>query len=122
MLLPLGGQLPAEPLALAYFAVAGALIIGLFSQITGLWAPKWDHLTGVQTFIFLPFVFLSGVFFSLDQLPAALQPWARANPIFYVVDGVRYGITGRADASERWRNRRCPLPRVRLARLRPRGR
>ena len=98
VLLPLGGQVPAEPVALIYFAVAGALIIGLFSQITGLWAPKWDHLTGVQTFIFLPFVFLSGVFFSLDQLPAAVQPWARANPIFYVVDGVRFGVTGHGDA------------------------
>ncbi len=97
-LLLFGGMMPVEPLALLYFAVAGALIIGLFSQIAGLWAPKWDHLTGVQTFIFLPFVFLSGVFFSLDQLPAAVQPWARANPLFYIVDGVRFGITGRADA------------------------
>ena len=97
VLLPLGGQVPAEPVALAYFAMSGALIIGLFSQVAGLWAPKWDYLAGVQTFIFLPFVFLSGVFFSLDQLPAALQPWARANPIFYIVDGVRFGITGRGD-------------------------
>ncbi len=98
-LLPLGGQVPVAPLAVVYFAVSGALIIGLFSQIVGLWAPKWDYLAGVQTFIFLPFVFLSGVFFSLDQLPAALQPWARANPIFYIVDGVRFGITGHADAN-----------------------
>lgn len=97
-LLPFGGQLPVEPLALLYFAIAGALIIGLFSQLTGLWAPKWDHLTGVQTFIFLPFIFLSGVFFSIDQLPEAVQPWARANPLFYIVDGIRFGITGRADA------------------------
>jgi ABC-2 type transport system permease protein len=100
VLLPLGGQVPAQPLALAYFATSGALIIALFSQIAGLWAlwaPKWDYLAGVQTFIFMPFVFLSGVFFSLDQLPVALQPWARANPIFYIVDGVRFGITGRGD-------------------------
>ena len=25
--------------------------------------------------------------------------WARANPIFYIVDGVRFGITGHADAN-----------------------
>ena len=97
-LLPLGGQVPAQPFAVVYFATAGSLIVGLFSQIAGLWAPKWDYLAGVQTFIFLPFVFLSGVFFSLDQLPEALRPWARANPVFYIVDGVRFGITGRADA------------------------
>ena len=46
----------------------------------------------------MPFVFFSGVFFPVDKLPAAAQPWARANPIFYIVDGVRFGITGRTDA------------------------
>ncbi len=97
-LLPLGGQVPAEPFALIYFAISGSLIIGLFSQIAGLWAPKWDYLAGVQTFIFMPFIFLSGVFFSLGQLPEALQPWARLNPVFYIVDGIRFGITGRAEA------------------------
>lgn len=97
-LLPLGGQIPAEPAALLFFAIAGSLIVGLFSQIAGLWAPKWDYINGVQVFIFMPFVFFSGVFFSLDQIPEALQPWARANPVFYIVDGVRFGITGRADA------------------------
>lgn len=97
-LLPLGGQVPAAPLALLFFAVSGSLIVGLFSQISGLWAPKWDYINGVQVFIFMPFLFFSGVFFTLDQLPAAAQPWARANPIFYIVDGVRFGITGRGEA------------------------
>ena len=55
-LLPLGGQLPVEPFALFYFAISGSLIVGLFSQIAGLWAPKWDYINGVQVFIFMPFV------------------------------------------------------------------
>jgi len=96
-LLPLGSQAPAAPAALLYFTVSGSLIVGLFSQIAGLWAPKWDYINGVQVFIFMPFVFFSGVFFSLDSVPAALQPFSRANPIFYIVDGIRYGFTGRAD-------------------------
>jgi ABC-2 type transport system permease protein len=74
-------------------------MIGLFSQITGLWARKWDYLESVQTFIFMPFVFLSGVFFSIDELSATAQPFARANPVFYIVDGIRFAITGRADAN-----------------------
>jgi ABC-2 type transport system permease protein len=98
VLLPFGSQFPAEPLALFYFAVTGSLIIGLFSQISGLWAQKWDYINGIQIFIFMPFVFFSGVFFPIDKLPVAAQPWARANPIFYIVDGVRFGITGRTDA------------------------
>ena len=97
-LLPVGGALPQAPLVLAFFVAAGALMVGLFSQITGLWARKWDYLESVQTFIFLPFVFLSGVFFSIDELSAAAQPFARANPVFYIVDGIRFSITGQADA------------------------
>ena len=73
-------------------------MIGLFSQIAGLWAKKWDYINSVQTFIFLPFVFFSGVFFALDSLPAAIRPLAQANPVFYVVDGIRYGMTGQAEA------------------------
>lgn len=98
-LLPMGGGLPHAPLTLIFFVAAGALMIGLFSQITGLWARKWDYLESVQTFVFMPFVFLSGVFFSIDELSAGVQPFARANPVFYIVDGIRYALTGRADAN-----------------------
>ena len=97
-LLPIGGVMPQAPMTLIFFVAAGALMVGLFSQITGLWAHKWDYLESVQTFIFLPFVFLSGVFFSIDELSTGAQPFARANPVFYIVDGIRFSLTGRADA------------------------
>ncbi|MBT3399570.1 MAG: ABC transporter permease [Rhodospirillaceae bacterium] len=98
-LLLVGGAVPVAPLTLIFFVALGSLMIALFSQITGLWARKWDYLESVQTFIFMPFVFLSGVFFSIDELSAAAQPFARANPVFYIVDGIRFAITGRADAN-----------------------
>ncbi len=97
-LLPLGGALPVAPFALLFFVAAGGLMIGLFSQIAGLWAKKWDYIISVQIFVFLPFIFLSGVFFSIDELSDAAQPYARANPIFYIVDGIRWSLTGRANA------------------------
>lgn len=96
-LLPFGGSLPYNPLALLFFVATGSLIIGLFSQIAGLWARKWDYITSVQTFIFLPFVFFSGVFFSLNELPKFFLPVARVNPIFYIVDGIRFSLTGQAE-------------------------
>jgi ABC-2 type transport system permease protein len=39
--------------------------------------------------ITLPQMFLSGVFFSVDSMPDALQPLARVLPLTFVVDGVR---------------------------------
>ena len=97
VLLPFGGQIPVLPFILAYFVISGSLILGLFSQIVGLFAPKWDYLISIQVFVFLPFVFFSGVFFTIDQLPQVIQYFTWANPIFYIVDGVRYGITGVTD-------------------------
>ena len=96
-LIPFGGQLPALPLTLAYFVISGSIILGLFSQIVGLFARKWDYLISIQVFIFLPFIFCSGVFFTIDQLPQIIQYFTWANPIFYIVDGIRYGITGFSD-------------------------
>jgi ABC-2 type transport system permease protein len=98
-LLPFGGSLPQYPLAMVFFVSVGSLMVGLFSQISGLWARKWDYITSVQTFVFLPFVFFSGVFFSLDALPDFLLPVARANPVFYIVDGIRFSLTGQAEVS-----------------------
>ena len=39
--------------------------------------------------ITLPQMFLSGVFFSVDSMPEALQPLAKVLPLTFVVDGVR---------------------------------
>ena len=97
-LFPIGGTLPVSPLALLFFIAAGSLMVGLFSQISGLWARKWDYIISVQTFVFMPFVFLSGVFFSLDELSEGARFYAQFNPVFYIVDGVRYALTGQAEA------------------------
>jgi ABC-2 type transport system permease protein len=96
-LLPFGAPLPRHPGALVGFAAAGAMLVGFVSAMVGLWVRRWDSLAAVQTFVVLPFVFTSGVFFSLDRLPATLARVAQANPLLYVVDGMRYGLTGRAE-------------------------
>ena len=97
-LLPYGVGLPAAPLVFVSFAVAGAYMFSLFALIAGLWARKWDHISAAQTFVVVPIIFLSGVFFSLDRLPPMGQVLVRANPVFYAVDGVRAGMTGRFEA------------------------
>lgn len=98
-LLPFGAPLPAAPALALFYAAAGAAITALFGLITGIWADKWDRLSAVQTFAFIPILFLSGVFFSVERLPPLGQLLAQANPLFYVIDGVRYGLTGHAESN-----------------------
>lgn len=96
VLLPFLAAPPAHPFALLFFAFAGGGMLGLVGLIGGLWADKWDHISAVQTFVVIPALYMSGVFFSLDRLPDFFQSLARFNPAWYVIDGTRYGLTGTA--------------------------
>lgn len=97
-LFPFTATLPAAPLTLLAFTFFGGLMLGLLGLLAGLWADKWDHISAVQTFVVIPAIFMSGVFFSLDRLPDALRAVAELNPVYYVIDGIRYGMTGQAGA------------------------
>ncbi len=46
----------------------------------------------------LPLTFLGGVFYSVDRLASPWDTVSHANPLFYVVDAVRYGFLGTSDA------------------------
>jgi ABC-2 type transport system permease protein len=98
MLLVVDLPIASLPLA-AFFAVAGALMHGLFGAIVGLWSERWDHYAAALTFLVIPFAFLSGTFYSIATLPTAGERLARMNPVFYVIDGFRAGSTGHADGS-----------------------
>ncbi len=78
-------------------ALAAALLPALLGAIAGLWAAKWDHLAAVTNFTVMPLMFLSGTFYSIERLPGAWQTAARLNPLFYVIDGFRFGVTDRTD-------------------------
>jgi len=87
-------QVPADPLALIYFAVGGTIMHGLIGTLVGIWAQKWDQYAVIHTFLLLPLSFLSGVFYRVDSLPGVAQLLISCNPIFYVIDGFRRGFTG----------------------------
>jgi ABC-2 type transport system permease protein len=46
-----------------------------------------------------PAAFLSGTFYSAERLPPLWQKVAHMNPLFYMIDGFRYGFIGHADGS-----------------------
>jgi ABC-2 type transport system permease protein len=92
-LLFVGLPAPDIPLLL-FFAIAGAVILGLCGVIAGIWAEKWDHQAALNTFLLLPLSFLSGCYYPISGLPEIGRQLIQFNPIFYVVDGVRAGLTG----------------------------
>ena len=81
------------------FALLGGGILGALGMIAGIWADKFDQLAAFQNFIIMPLTFLSGVFYSIHSLPPFWQAVSHLNPIFYMIDGFRYGFFGTSDIS-----------------------
>ncbi|WOI53574.1 ABC transporter permease [Parvularcula sp. LCG005] len=86
--------------AIVYFSVMASLLLGAVGAIAGMWADKFDQLALFTNLIITPLTFLSGTFYSVNKpgLPgwvAAVSDW---NPLFYLIDGFRYGFIGVSDA------------------------
>jgi ABC-2 type transport system permease protein len=88
-----------HPAFAVFHAVAASLFLSVLGMLGGIWADKFDHIAAVTNFVVTPLAFLSGTFYSVEQLPQAWQAVALANPFFYMIDGFRYGLIGRADGS-----------------------
>lgn len=81
------------------FAVLSAAVLGSLGLMAGILSTKYDHLAAFQNFIIMPLTFLSGVFYSIHDLPAFWQRFSHLNPFFYMVDGFRYGFFQQSDVN-----------------------
>ena len=82
-----------------WFAVAGGALFGMLGVVAGIWADKFDQLAAFQNFLIMPLTFLSGVFYSIHSLPPFWLTLSHWNPVFYLIDGFRYGFFGVSDVS-----------------------
>jgi ABC-2 type transport system permease protein len=88
-----------NPLWVIAFAAIGAGVMGALGIVAGIWAEKFDQLAAFQNFLIMPLTFLSGVFYSIKSLPEFWRGLSHFNPIFYMIDGFRYGFFGQSDVS-----------------------
>jgi ABC-2 type transport system permease protein len=85
------------PLWILAFILLGGGIMGALGMVAGIWADKFDQLAGFQNFLIMPLTMLSGVFYSIHSLPDFWQQVSHFNPVFYMIDGFRYGFFGVSD-------------------------
>jgi ABC-2 type transport system permease protein len=88
-----------SPLWILTFALVGGGIMGSLGMIAGIWAEKFDQLSGFQNFLIMPLTMLSGVFYSIHSLPPFWQRVSHFNPVFYMIDGFRFGFFGVSDVA-----------------------
>ena len=88
----------AHPVWLVGFVLLAAMLLGGLGILSGILAQKFDQMAAITNFVITPLSFLSGTFYSVQALPEPFLTLSHWNPIFYLIDGARFGVTGISDA------------------------
>jgi ABC-2 type transport system permease protein len=97
--LPLTSVPIHDPFVLVIAVVLTLILFSSLGVIVGVYAQSWDHASFVQNIVIVPLSFLGGTFYSIDTLPSPWQEISHFNPLFYVINAVRYGFLGVSDVS-----------------------
>ena len=88
-----------NPLGTIIFIVLVSWAFASMGLILGQIAENWDQLAMMQNFFLTPLSFLGGIFYSINMLPEWAQSLSFINPIYYMINGIRYTILGVSDSS-----------------------
>ncbi len=103
LVMVLGVLLIDMPVAHPILTVGFILIVSWAFSAMGLFmgqvSDTWDQLAMMQNFFLTPLSFLGGIFYSISMLPDWAQTVSFVNPIYYMINGLRFTILGIADSS-----------------------
>jgi ABC-2 type transport system permease protein len=87
---------PEDWIELAVFVTAGVVCLAALGIAWAHVIPNFDAAPAYVNIVFLPAIFISGVFYDVDNTPAFLRDIAQALPLTHVIDGLSAAmVTGR---------------------------
>jgi ABC-2 type transport system permease protein len=98
--IPITGVPVHHPLFLIAAVLLGMVLFGALGVVVGIFAETFDHHTFVNNIVILPLAFLGGVFYSVSRLGSPWHELSHVNPVFYLVNAMRYGFLGISDANQ----------------------
>ena len=87
-----------QPVATIGFIVMVSWSFASMGLVLGQLSDSWDQLAMMQNFFLTPLSFLGGIFYSVNMLPGWAQTLSFFNPIYYMINGIRFTILGVADS------------------------
>ena len=84
------------------FVALGALAFLALGYVIASFAPTEDAANGMTSIVQFPLMFLSGIFFPIDQMPEGLQVVARLVPLTYLADALRQTMVDGSAFSPLW--------------------
>ncbi len=88
-----------NPAIALFFLVSASMLLASLGMFGGIIANTFDQIAAVNSYTIVPLSFLSGTFYSVNNLPPFWYNVSHANPFFYMIDGFRYGLTGHHDSN-----------------------
>ena len=94
VIFPFLSIVPEKPFIFISFIILSCIELSLLGILAGILSQKFDHIQALTNFVITPLSFLSGTFYSIKSLPPFFSLIASFNPVFFLIDGVRYGALG----------------------------
>ena len=88
-----------DPLGTIVFIFLVSWAFSSMGLLLGQLSESWDQLAMMQNFFLTPLSFLGGIFYSIKMLPDWAQTLSYINPIYYMINGIRYTILGLSDSN-----------------------
>jgi ABC-2 type transport system permease protein len=99
----LGWLIIDMPIQFPFMTIGFIILVSWTFSAMGLFlgqlADTWDQLAMMQNFFLTPLSFLGGIFYSIHMLPEWAQNISFINPIYYMINGLRFTILGIADSA-----------------------
>ena len=98
----IGGMEVLYPIATIGFIFVVSVAFSSMGLLLGQLADTWDQLSTMQNFFLTPLSFLGGIFYSVNMLPNWAQTISAFNPIYYMINGLRYTTLGFSDSDPQY--------------------
>ena len=95
----LGDMVVISPIKTVLFIFLVSWAFSSIGLLLGQLSESWDQLATMQNFILTPLSFLGGIFYSIKMLPDWAQSLSLFNPIYYMINGLRFTILGISDSN-----------------------
>jgi ABC-2 type transport system permease protein len=88
---------PKDWVELAVYTGAGVVCLAALGVAWSHVVPNYDSAAAYNNIIFLPVIFISGVFYDVDKAPQFLRDIAQVLPLVHIIDGLSGAlVTGRS--------------------------
>lgn len=87
-----------HPFVFLYFVITVSVIFSCAGMMGALWAEDFGMLNIWNIYFIIPLVLMGGVFHPMAMLPKMIQKISQFNPMYYLVNGIRFSVTGVSDA------------------------